>query len=241
MRQAKLISILVALLSTVQAAEGASFGVSPTLVELNAAHRIGVITLHNQGDATVFMQIRVCAWSQENGEDRYEDSRELLATPPVFEVPAGADQVIRVALRHDPDTQRESSFRVFIREVPTAVSPGVTGLNVSLQLGIPVFVAPAVGSTPPTLQWRIQRSADGTLRVEASNHGSTRVRVQRFDLDLGDGKAAIPVEGARYVLAGSEVHWQVTAAQDVTSRSQLGIRGSSDQGDFAVQAAISSP
>ena len=55
-----------------------------------------MLTLRNDGDTSVVVQVTTVAWSQDaqTGEDRYEETHEILATPPVFEVAAHAEQIV---------------------------------------------------------------------------------------------------------------------------------------------------
>jgi fimbrial chaperone protein len=231
---------LVLVAAASRPAAGGSFGVSPTVVELSASHRMDVITVHNQSDTPALIQVRATAWSQRDGADRYEETQELLATPPVFELPAASEQIIRVALRRDPDAARELTFRVFVQEVPTGLPIIANGLKVALRLGIPVFVLPAQPGARPSLQWLGHRQVDGNLEIEASNPGSVHVRIARFYLDLG-GATPLQVADSRYVLTGSRVTWQVSMPPELNRQAALGISGSSDFGDFAVRAAIVGP
>jgi fimbrial chaperone protein len=221
-------------------AAASSFGVAPTLLELRDDHRIEVLTMHNQGDAPALMQVRVVAWSQTDGEDHYAETREILATPPVFQLPAGADQIIRVALRREPDNLRELSYRVFVQEVPPAAPLASNGLKVALQLSVPVFVAPRQASAPSVLQWAA-RADDALLQISAANPGNLHVQIQRFELAVPGVAEPLPVTSARYVLPGSEVRWPAKLASQVGTGADFGIRGISNLGEFTATATLIAP
>src|SRR3546814_9833017 len=67
------------------------------------------------------------AWSQSGGKDVFAAVDDILATPPIFTIPAGGSQVIRVGSRRAPDPQHERAYRLFLREVPPAPQPGFQG------------------------------------------------------------------------------------------------------------------
>ncbi len=75
-------------------------------------------------DSPVVVQIRVVRWSQKGGAEQLEDTRELLVTPPVLQIPANSQQIVRVALRREPDGAQELTYRVIFEEVPQAAPQG---------------------------------------------------------------------------------------------------------------------
>jgi len=92
--------------------------ISPIRAELGGFHRTEAMTLTNVDDYLLLIEVPVVDWSQVNGVDQLDDTRELLATPPVLQVPAKSERIIRVALRHGADTSKELSYRVIFHEVP---------------------------------------------------------------------------------------------------------------------------
>jgi fimbrial chaperone protein len=223
--------LLLLALAAGHAAVAGSFGIAPTRVELAAGHRIDVLTVHNQDVGPVQVQVRAFAWSQHDGNDQYEETHEVLVAPPVFELPPQAEQIVRLALRRDPDPARELSYRVVLQEVPQALPAGTSGLKVAVRLAIPVFVAPPQ-PVHAELVWRAHRLADGRLQIEAANRGGAHVQINQFDLELGDAVAPLPVRIVQYVLPGSEVSWIVTPRVSVSPEAGLQVHGSSDQGAF---------
>ena len=87
-------------------------------VTLSDKQKIGTITVRNDGTEPVPMQLEVLNWSQEEANDVFTPTRELIVNPPIFTIPAGGSQLIRVGLRGTPDAQRELTYRIFIQELP---------------------------------------------------------------------------------------------------------------------------
>jgi fimbrial chaperone protein len=228
---------LLSALAVAHPAVAGSFGIAPTRVELDARRRIEVLTVHNQGVEPAQVQVRAFAWSQRDGQDQYDETHEVLVAPPVFELPPQADQIIRLALRRNPDPTRELSYRVVLEEVPHELPVGVTGLKVALRLTIPVFVAPAQPARA-VVTWQAHRLADGTLQIQAANSGGAHVQINQFDLQLGDATAPLPVRTAWYVLPGSEVSWIVRPPANVTREAALQVQGSSDRGAFTAPVTL---
>jgi len=210
-------------------AAASTFSLAPIRVNLSSTHRIGVVTLHNDGDAPVTVQIRACAWSQRRGEDRYVTAIDLITAPPMFVVAPHAEQIVRIALRREEQSPLERAYRVFFEEVPEPGNGPVNGLRVYLRIGIPVFVAPAAPH-PGVLVWRARALRPGTLAVSATNEGREHVQVINFDLRIGARSEPLAVAASRYVLPGHTVTWQVPLPAGARPRAPLRINGLTDQG-----------
>lgn len=227
-------------LAAAQAAAASSFTIAPIRVELGADHRIVALTLHNQDSVPVLIQLRVAAWSQADGVDTYEDTRDLLTTPPLFEVPPQGEQIIRVALRRQVDATRELTYRLFVEEVPRPLAATATGLNMALHLSLPVFVTPP-HLQPPQLQWTAHALKDGTLQLQATNPGAAHLQVTDYELQFGADGPSVHVGQSRYALGGSAATWKVTLPQGARTDVPLQIKGFSDLGAFTAQAAVPAP
>ena len=80
-------------------ASAGSIGVSPVRVTLSDSQRIGSFSVRNDGAEPVTMQMELLSWLQREGSDVFATTRELLANPPIFTIPAGGSQLVRVGLR----------------------------------------------------------------------------------------------------------------------------------------------
>jgi fimbrial chaperone protein len=220
-------------------AAASTFNISPIRAELSASHRTDVLTLTNAEDQPVVVQVHVVAWSQQNGEERLDETRELLATPPVLQIPPSSDQIVRVALRREADPSRELTYRVIFEEVPQAAPANFNGLRVALRLSVPVFVAPTLAKGSSDIRWGAHLRPDGEIEVAASNNGTGHLQVTDFELQAAGN--APPVRGmtSKYVLPGSRMTWTLKADADALLQAPLVIRGHSDQGEFSAVVSLS--
>jgi fimbrial chaperone protein len=221
-------------LAAASAAAG-SFSVAPTRVEFDAQKRTAVITVRNADAAPLTVQASMVGWVQEQGEDRYAPTADLLATPPVFTVPPNGEQIIRVALRRAPAGNRELPYRIFFQEVPQAAKPAANTLNIALRVGVPVFVRAGCEEALPALRWTVSRTG-GDLQLTAENQGCMHVQVTGMRVQFGDGAFA-PVSAVKYVLPGGRMAWTVTPPRDADV-SRLRIEGDSDRGEFHATAVL---
>jgi fimbrial chaperone protein len=232
--------ILAALLAAATPAAASSFGVAPIRVELGSGHARGVLTLRNDGDTPVTVQVETVGWSQPQGTDQYSATSDLITTPPVFVVAAKSQQIVRVALRRDADATRELAYRLFFQEVPQSADPAVNGLRVALRLGVPVFVAPSTNKPAPALTWKASLTSAGELQIEARNQGTAHLQVTGFELTSGS-QQPVRIAGARYVLPDSAVSWKATMPPGFDPSQPLHIHGQSDQGEISADIARVGP
>ncbi len=226
-------------LAAAQGAAASTFNISPIRVDLDGLHRMGVMTLSNVDAAPVVVEMRVVKWSQRDGEDRLEDTRDLLATPPVLQIPAHGEQILRVALRRVADPELELSYRVIFQEVPQAAPKNFTGLRIALRLSVPVFVAPLHGHAAARIAWSAHWLANGELETAATNSGTAHLQITDFDVTVGSTPTPLKAITSKYVLPGSRVVWDLKAPAGLDRHAAIKIHGHSDQGDITADVAIS--
>jgi fimbrial chaperone protein len=229
------------LLAVAPVAAASTFNISPIRANLNAVHRTDVLTMANQEDQPVVVQVRVMRWSQKDGEDQLDETRDLLATPPVLQIGPRSEQIIRTALRQAPDASQELAYRLIFQEVPQPAAADFTGLRVALRLSVPVFVAPAHGKTAAEVSWQGHWSADGILELTATNRGNAHFQVIDFDVQFPAANSKLRGITSKYVLPGSSMSWTLSPAKDVNHEGPVQIHGHSDQGEFTAAVAINKP
>jgi fimbrial chaperone protein len=217
-----------------------SFSISPLRAELSTSTLTGSLTLRNQETTPVVVQAEVMLWQQADGQDQLTPSRDVLVSPAVFTLPGNGSQLVRVALRRPADAQRELSYRLILTEVPQQASPNFTGLNVALQLSLPVFVAPLTGTAESQLEWTAARNAEGAIEITARNAGHAHARVLYFTVAPSAATAAAILQDVTaYVLPGQARTWTLDKKQNETTSgndwNQLRVKGTTEAGDFEVE------
>lgn len=208
-------------------AQAGSFEVNPVGLMLSGTHSTGVVTVTNASDSVTVVQLQLLAWSQENGEDAYAPSRNLLATPPIFTLPVGGRQTVRLGLLTKPDARLETSYRLFLQEVPPPNEPGVQGLHVLLRIGIPVFVEPAV-AVAPALHWSARRLSATELSVEAVNDGTAHVQINNMKLSVNAQAKPLAEGRGGYVLPGQHASWTFKLPAPLAAGESLQLTATTD-------------
>jgi fimbrial chaperone protein len=228
--------LAIAALAATGTAAASTVSISPVRLELSSAKSTAVLVVRGQDDAPVVLQVRPVAWSQRSGEDQLDDTQEILVSPPLFTLAPRGEQILRVALRRSPDPSRELDYRLVFDEVLPAKPAGFTGLRVALRITLPVFVA-AQTRTAPELTWRHGWLADGSLRLEAQNHGSAHIQIRDLDVQITDRpQTTLHTDSARYLLPGARAKWQLRTSAGALRPGKLLVHGHSDAGDFTVSS-----
>jgi fimbrial chaperone protein len=231
--------LFVCLLGAASAFAG-SFQVSPVRATLGPSRTVEALTVRNDGPEPAVVQLEAMAWSQKDGKDVYEPTKDLIATPPIFTVPPGGSQIIRVGLRRAPERDRELSYRLYLQEVPPAPRAGFQGLQVALRLGVPVFVNPP-GEAKPSMKWQARRGPDGQLQLSLSNSGNAHVQVANFTLAGANGAPVASQHVSSYVLAGQRRDWAFKASPMPAPGTALKLRAQTDAGDVAADVLVEKP
>ena len=228
---------LAFLLGAAGACTAGSFAVSPVRATLSSSQRVGSMVVRNTGAEPVVVQLEAFDWSQQEGQDVYTATKEILATPPIFTIPPGGSQIVRVGLRRAPDPQRELTYRLYLQEVPSA-KPDLQGLRVVLRMGVPVFVAPAVAAAP-VLRWHAARHAGNTLKLSLTNNGNAHIQIAKSKLTLADTTHAVATqEVAAYVLPGQTRDWLVKASALPPPGAALRVFAQTDSGDMQAEVVV---
>ena len=236
-------SLWVALLAWIPVFAG-EFTVNPIRVELGASVKSGVITIRNEGNEKLTFQLQSMAWTQDDtGQDRYEETRELIFLPKILSVEPGEEGLIRVGARNTT-LQTEKTFRLFIEEMPAVAKAQEGGtaavVNVLIRFGAPIFVAPL--KPQDSLVINSVSMAKGVLTVSATNTGNRHQTVQGIDLKGTDAKG-IAVYGLtlsdRYLLAGTSKSFSATIAADQCDRiAALAVEVKTDKAGVSQNLAI---
>ena len=158
--------------------EGAVLGVSPTRLELDPGRPAGVLTITNDGEAPLLLQIETFAWRAGVATADLEPTREIVAVPPMVKLAPGERQIVRVARRRSETPAVEETYRILVTEVPSG-DPAAGGVRLALRMSLPVFVTPPGARAEP--RWRIERGPQGSVLVVA-NRGRAHLHIRQLEL-----------------------------------------------------------
>ena len=231
---ALLFSIVLTYSGLVQAA--ASFSVSPVRVNLSAKNKVTSLTVTNQGKEPTTVQLDALAWSQnEQGQDVFEPSKNILANPPVFTIAPNSSQVIRLGLRKPALGQSEESYRLFLQEVPPPPKEGFTGLSIALRLSIPVFVQPNE-PIKTSLEWRLKSTNEG-LKLLADNQSQGHIQVLSVLLIPEQQESFANQSLTNYLLPQQKREWLIKD-KHLAVGTPVMLKAQTDRGELKAQLTV---
>ena len=204
---ARAVTVLVALLALPASGAG-QLQAAPTLLEIAPQATSTRLLLRNAGEEPVTVQARVYAWSQPHGDDRLVPSDDLAVSPPIVEVPAGGEQIVRVVRLGPPADGRDRSYRGVVDELPRETATG-RGVKLRVRYVIPAFVR-APDARPPVVACRIE---GGGAHLACENRGGRAAQLGASRLRAGSGEGVVLSDGLLgYVLPASRRVWPLAAA-----------------------------
>jgi fimbrial chaperone protein len=222
-------------------AHAASLQVAPVGLEILAPGAASTVKLHNQSASPINTQVRVFRWVQVDGQEKLEPTDDVVASPPMARLTAGADYTIRVVRVSKQPIEAEESYRLLIDELPDQKIQSNRVINLILRYSIPVFFRPA-DAEAAKLTWSIEQR-NGKVQVSAANDGDRHVRLAGLAIRDRNGAGVSFGSGLTgYVLGHSRMHWVAPAAtRKLALDSSVVISAIGDSGPIHASPARSPP
>jgi fimbrial chaperone protein len=212
-----------------------SLQIMPVNIEVPAPGAASKVTLSNGGSEVLNAQVRVFKWTQQNGQDKLVETRDVIASPPSLKLGAGKKGVIRVVRVNKAPAATEESYRLIVDEVPKPPKPGSAGVGFAIRYSIPVFFSKPGEDTD--LDWSASVS-DGKIVVKAANSGGRHVRLSGLKVVASNGKALSFGSGlSGYVLGQSSRMW-IAKSKSIAPGSTIKIVAQGDNGPIEATAKV---
>ncbi len=199
----------------------------PVDPEIDAGRAAGALWLENRGDEPAMMQVRIFRWNQRDGQDQFEDQQDVLPSPPIVTIPAGARQMIRLTGNSRERPAGETAYRIIIDEIPAQPGPdhdgreqGGSGIRFQMRYSIPLFVHGGATGSARGGKSRAKESEGFRLGcmlldrpdgkwVRISNGGGGHARLVDVAFTVNGAQIGIAQGLLGYVLPGSSMEWPV--------------------------------
>lgn len=213
----------------------ASFNVKPTRIFVQALPQ-SALSVKNQGDTEVFIQAELIKWTQAKGLDVYAPARDVIISPPMFKIPPGETQIVRIhSLLTDVSIQ-ERTYRVILQELPDPnPAPDKPAVATILRMSVPIFILPEKVDLPQVV-WKATRTEAG-LVLRAKNTSNSHIQLTTLKLVDDDGKVLINQKIFVYILAGQSYKWSLKL-KDSWQSSKLEISANSDRDKVVAEVAV---
>ncbi len=141
-RGARRLSASLFLLLLPVAARAGDWRVSPIRLDLGRDAKSGAVTVANDSDDRLQVQMKAFEWTQDaEGKDRYEETGEILFFPRLMILERKEERILRAGIRV-PATAKEKTYRLFIEEIPGPRKAEGVNVAVAIRFGVPIFVKP---------------------------------------------------------------------------------------------------
>jgi len=158
------------------AALAGDWRVSPIRLDLGRDAKSGAVTISNDADDRLQVQMKAFEWTQDaEGKDRYEETGEILFFPRLMILEPKEEKILRAGIRV-PAVAKEKAFRLFIEEIPGARKAEGVNIAVAIRFGVPIFVKP-LKEVARGVVGAMTMSA-GALLVPVNNTGNVHFVVQ---------------------------------------------------------------
>lgn len=185
-------------------AEAGNWRVAPIKVFYDAKTRSEVVTVSNDGDQPLFLDIYAMEWTQDqNGQDIYQPATDLVFFPKHLTIEPKKERVIRTGIK-TPPVSREKTYRLFIKEVPDRSQTAQTSVAIAIQFGVPIFAKPPQEKVTGAITEA--RIADSSLSLLLENHGNSHFRINTINVQgmLANGTPVFQESiNGWYLLGGS--------------------------------------
>ncbi len=217
-----------------------SWQVLPVRVDLNAKAKTEVVTIINNGNEPLFLEMRSLQWLQDDvGKDTYTETEDLVFFPKKLSIPPREERIVRVGIRA-PQTVKEKTYRLFIREIPEpkAAAEG-TGVAIALEFGVPIFVKPFQENLAGVITSSLLREYQAECTIRNTGNVHFRINSINFSAKNANEETVFNKEiNGWYLLAGTTRTFSApipaefcanTVAIDITAvANQLTLNGKID-------------
>lgn len=177
---------------------------TPTTLRLPAAQGRSELWLHNPGPGHWRGQVQIWAWDQQPGAEHLQRSAQVLASPTVLDLPAGARQRVWLLPASSAPVAAEQAFRIILAPAEPAMP----------RYSLPLFRGEPAGPAPPCLQAEVVLNGS-QLILRLLNGGTGHARLSDLAYEAAGGHRNLLLPGlAGYILAARQRQWQLPPRAD---------------------------
>ena len=161
------------------------------------------MTVRNEGDERLRLQINVMAWDQgKDGEMALKPTHDIIFYPTLLTVDPGAQRNLRVGTKVSA-VAKEQSYRILVEELPSNVKLQGNGVRIVTKMSIPIFIKPAKAEVKNVIERIALRGADVSFDVK--NQGNVHIQPREVRVKAIGADGSVQLERkipGWYILAG---------------------------------------
>jgi fimbrial chaperone protein len=198
----------------------ADFSVNPVNVFFDAAQKATILTVKNQSEDKLTLQLTAYAWSQDDeGNDVYTPSDDVIIFPKILSFEGADERIIRIGINAPPG-RTEKTFRVYLEEIPGEWKSPTRGteLRTIMKVGVPVFFEPVTSVVKGTIAHAA--FSKGTLSFFVENSGNIHFIIKSIHIHGLNkaGESLFKTElGGWYLLEGRSRKFTTSIQENICS------------------------
>ncbi|MDV3513530.1 MULTISPECIES: molecular chaperone [unclassified Stenotrophomonas] len=186
----------------------------PTTLHLPAAQGRTELWLRNPGPGHWRGQLQVWAWDQQQDAEHLQRSGQVLASPTLLDLPAGARQRVWLLPASSVPVAAEQAFRIIL-------APAEAGMP---RYSLPLFRGEPSSPARPRLQVEVMAGASQPM-LRLQNGGTGHARLSDLSYETADGQRSLLLPGlAGYVLAARRRQWSLPPRADGYAGGRFHVR-----------------
>jgi len=192
-----------------------SIEVNPIRLEILKNQKITSLEIKNNSLEAIVVQLNAVKWSHSFGKEIYDNTKEILITPPIVTINPNDTQLVRVGILSSRDSQKGETYRVFVREVPQAKPTLNLGVQTLLEISIPLLVE-SLSPCEQKLAVAASRTGSQELKVRVQNSGDSYIIINK--VKIKENKEAKPLVDQtiyNYLLPTQTKEWLLQLPQTI--------------------------
>lgn len=226
------LAILIVFLFPVSDLKASSIRVTPVRLQLLENQKITSFEITNEADEPLTAQLHVVKWTQHEGKDVHEKTKDILITPPIVKIAPHETQLVRVGLLIPRDPKKGGTYRVVINEVQEPSDVPFQGIKTILEIRVPLLVSPLIPSLPSAVV-SAHHSDKKEIKVKLLNKGLSHLVLHTIILKKeGEEKPLVEKTIYDYVIPFQSKEWSLDVPESFKGNT-IHILVKTDQGDIS--------
>jgi fimbrial chaperone protein len=193
--------------------------ISPIHLNLSVREPVISFKVTNNSAKAITYQINTLSWRQVDGKDTYNETSDLIVSPPIVSIEPNSTQTFRVGLLKESSHIIEEAYRVVLEDITLYLPDNSNnGLRFIFNHNLPLFYAPV--KRVDSVIWSTCGSpAKGKSCLLFENKGNRHVKLANFIAVSSTNEE--PLHKAKTVLAGSTGKWIYPTMQGTESTTSI--------------------
>jgi len=234
------LSVLLSIVIPFQFAFASSFEVSPIRVTFQANESTTLMTVRNDGQERLRLQVSVMAWDQsKRGEMVLTPTEDIIFYPNLLTIEPGAQRNLRLGTNNVTVT-KEQTYRIFVEELPSNQKFQSTGVRVVTKMSIPIFIKPAKADVRNSIDRITLQGSDFSFDI--TNRGNVHIQPREVRVKGRGADGRLQLEKkipGWYILAGGSREYRVEVSKsECTKIKDLTVEVDLEDKPFAETFAV---